>query len=141
MIGICLRSPREGADDWLLDSVEGRISPFNMRFGDRELRLAELAGEMTLLDPFCPKLRALAPAAPDELGPAILKPEPQDRPNIDCEDTAVFKQRLNRLTGGLVDKLAGVEGLLIAGGAAANVGTRMVRGLGAPSLAMSSELS
>ena len=123
-------------DDWLLDSIEGRISPCSMRLGDRELRLEELAGEMSLLDPFCPKLKGLAPAPPDELGPAILKPEPQDRPNIDCEDIVLFKQRLNRLTRGLVDKVVGIEGLLVAGGAAADVGIRVVRDLCVPSLAV-----
>ena len=52
-----------------------------------------------------------------ELGPALLESRGDERARVHCETEAVIWARLNELTNGLIDKLAPVQGVLIAGGA------------------------
>ncbi|MBI24707.1 MAG: hypothetical protein CMN05_14120 [Roseibacillus sp.] len=67
---------------------------------------------MEFLDPF----QMQFPSRPaTELGPALLLRD-DNRARFDCDSVAVLKERLDALTKGLVTKLAGVDGLLLAGG-------------------------
>ena len=101
-------------DSWLVESIMGRIAGFFMRHEDRAIRFAERTNDAELLDPF----RATFEYRPTtDLGPALLQPESDDeRPRVDCENATALKDRLNALTRGLVDEVAGTSGLLIAGG-------------------------
>ncbi len=100
--------------DFLTDSITGRISGFNMRPQDREISFFERAGDVSLLDPFQTSF-GQRPVA--ELGPALLESRGDERARMRCETEAVIRARLNKLTNGLIDKLAPVQGVLIAGGA------------------------
>lgn len=103
-------------DTWVAESILGKISGFFMRHQDRAIRSAEMTNETgPLLDPF---ETTYDERSATELGPTLLQPEnDEDRPRIECKNAAALKDRLNALTNGLVDKLSGVAGIVIAGGA------------------------
>ncbi len=100
--------------DFLTDSIAGRISGFNMRPQDRKITFFERTGDVSLHDPFQTTFDQIPVA---EHGPALLEPRGDERERVDCGTEAVMRARLNKLTNGLVDKLASAQGLLIAGGA------------------------
>ncbi len=101
------------AGPWLSECINGEIGGFFLlRREDREVRFLERTKDVEFLDPF----QMQFPSRPaTELGPALLLRD-DNRARFDCDSVAVLKERLDALTKGLVTKLAGVDGLLLAGG-------------------------
>ena len=101
-------------NDWVVESISGKISGAHTRLQDREIRATELSGDFMLVDPFQVTFTQGRIA---ELGLPLLEPRQTARAFVNCTSELVLRERLNALTGGLVDRLAFTNGILIAGGA------------------------
>ena len=94
----------------LVDHIQGRISPHDMRPEDREVRALE-RHRCKLIDLYA---CALSPKEPIELQATLL---PNSAPRARMKgDFREFKMRFNELTGGLSERLKDVDGLVFAGG-------------------------
>lgn len=99
--------------DWLPASILGRISYHHMRLQDQKIRAAEIAGDVEIFDPF---QVAFERRNASHLGTVLFQSN-GERPGLACENLEVLKSRLDVLSGGLVGKLQGLQGVLVAGGA------------------------
>jgi hypothetical protein len=99
--------------DWLSEAIIGKICNHLMRQQDQKIRAAEISGDVEVVDPF---QAAFEQGNATDLGSVWLQSN-GDRPYFDCASVEMLKSRLDMLSGGLVGKLQGVQGILDAGGA------------------------
>ena len=101
-------------DSWLFEVVRGKISDAHMRPEDRGIRTAEMKDEVTLIDPFeHPQFQRRHAS---ELGTVLLE-TCGNRQLFNCDGAMELVARLNTMTDGLINKLRGIDGMIIAGGA------------------------
>ena len=99
--------------DWLPESILGKISCHHMRLQDQKIRTAEITGDVEIVDPF---QVAFERRNASDLGTVLFQSN-GGRPGFACQNLEVLKSRLDVLSGGLVGKVQGLQGVLVAGGA------------------------
>lgn len=100
-------------NDWLTETIIGKISCHHMRLQDQQIRTGEISGDFEIVDPFQVTFER---GNASDLGTVLFQSN-GDCPGFDCENLEVLKSRLDVLSGGLLRKLHGTQGILIAGGA------------------------
>ena len=102
-------------NNWLPESILGKISSYCMRPQDKRIRDTEISGGIEIVDPF--KVAVERGIAAD-LGTVLLQTN-RNCPGFNCASSEVLKSRLDVISGGLLNKLQGLQGVLVAGGAVA----------------------
>ena len=113
----------------MIARIQGRTSIFDLNQEDRRIKLKECdvrdslhqKGLDFLLEVFSQESSPLDEAG---LGLPLFRRGCRTRPTMKCDSYDTFCTSFNRLTGGLVEKIAHVPGIIFAGGSVVGTLTR-----------------
>ena len=115
--------------DCMIARIQGRTSIFDLNLEDRRIKLKECDVRDSLhqkgLD-FLLEVLSQESSPLDEagLGLPLFRRGCRTRPTMKCNSYEDFSTRFNRLTGGLVQEIADVPGIVFAGGSVIGTLTR-----------------